>query len=485
MLKPRRRSGTGLGLTDVSNVANSLPSIDKHSIPADAVATPAIAKSVAESVNSKPIPFFVLGALLRYTASVKRKTRVDIDKEDRASGDPMRVEAYVRDIFSNFKQSEKLSVARADPGYVDRKGAGTTRTMRAILLDWMLCVHSTFNLREETLFLATSILDRFLSRKSVGRPTLPLLALTCLHIAAKYEEIYFPSLQDFAVVLAEQETQRRGCEGKVRITKSRVEKLRVKFTRMEAVVLNTVCFELTVPTPLTFLTRFLKANVAQSPFASKDGIGRNTKGLARDRDTDEGKCALQKLAVPLPAQMMHAALGMKAGKEKENVLRGSMSAAKNAAMRAAFFSQNRMRQKSRRPSVANAPNKHAKRKSRISLVPHLARYFCHLALLDSKMLEYLPSHIAAAAVFAARQAVALERPWTGTLCKYCGYSAPQLQECVDHLRRLRSLALKESAGKKMSPCQDALAAGARNAAEKFSSHDEQFVALLPIEPGRQ
>jgi hypothetical protein len=216
--------------------------------------------------------------------------------------------------------------------------------------------------------------------------------------------------------------------------------------------LNTLAFELTVPTPMTFLTRFLKACAVRSPLARAGAVPRERRTLT-------------------------------GGRNKEN---RSVPRASSAASRAAFFSQNRARQAARRPSVAGAAEPLARFKSRVDLVPHLARYFCQLVILDAEMLRYLPSMVAAAAVLAARRAVSLERPWTGTLRKYCGYGAAELEECVAGIRRLRLLAAaarNESAGEKAgrSAYDRALMAGARNAAEKFSSHQEKFVALLPVE----
>ena len=46
----------------------------------------------------------------------------------------------------------------------------------------------------ETLFLAVSFLDRYLSTETTTRNTLQLLGITCILVAAKYEEIYAPSV---------------------------------------------------------------------------------------------------------------------------------------------------------------------------------------------------------------------------------------------------------------------------------------------------
>ena len=46
----------------------------------------------------------------------------------------------------------------------------------------------------DTLFLAVSFVDRFLSVKEVQRSQLQLVGVACLLIAAKYEEIYAPQV---------------------------------------------------------------------------------------------------------------------------------------------------------------------------------------------------------------------------------------------------------------------------------------------------
>ena len=52
-----------------------------------------------------------------------------------------------------------------------------------------------FKLVPETLFLAVSFLDRFLSVEVTTRNSLQLVGITCVLVAAKYEEIYAPSVR--------------------------------------------------------------------------------------------------------------------------------------------------------------------------------------------------------------------------------------------------------------------------------------------------
>lgn len=77
--------------------------------------------------------------------------------------------------------------------------------MRKILVDWLVDVHRKFKLRHETLFLAVNVLDRFLAltSDSVPKGKFQLFGVSCLFIAAKYEEIYPPALSDFVYVCAD------------------------------------------------------------------------------------------------------------------------------------------------------------------------------------------------------------------------------------------------------------------------------------------
>ena len=69
--------------------------------------------------------------------------------------------------------------------------------MRAILVDWIIEVHTKFRLLPETLFLAVNIIDRFLSLRVVSLVKLQLVGVTALFIASKFEEVMSPSIQSF------------------------------------------------------------------------------------------------------------------------------------------------------------------------------------------------------------------------------------------------------------------------------------------------
>lgn len=51
-----------------------------------------------------------------------------------------------------------------------------------------------YELVSDTLFLAISYIDRFLTVRQIERSRLQLVGVACLLIAAKYEEIYAPQV---------------------------------------------------------------------------------------------------------------------------------------------------------------------------------------------------------------------------------------------------------------------------------------------------
>ncbi|EFN51503.1 hypothetical protein CHLNCDRAFT_18031, partial [Chlorella variabilis] len=62
--------------------------------------------------------------------------------------------------------------------------------MRRTAASWLVEVTCEFRLHNETLWLAISLLDRFLSAsKGVPRTQLQLVGVACMLIAAKHEEV--------------------------------------------------------------------------------------------------------------------------------------------------------------------------------------------------------------------------------------------------------------------------------------------------------
>lgn len=118
-------------------------------------------------------------------------------------------------------------------------------TMRGILVDWLVEVAEEYKLLSDTLYLSANYIDRVLSSMSVVRSELQLVGVTCMLVAAKYEEIYAPQVEEFCYITDNTYT-------------------RTQVVDMERKILDTLRFELTVPTTKTFLRRFLTAANAET-----------------------------------------------------------------------------------------------------------------------------------------------------------------------------------------------------------------------------
>ncbi|XXG71885.1 hypothetical protein AAC387_Pa07g1110 [Persea americana] len=160
---------------------------------------------------------------------------VDIDSSD--SNNPLAVVDYVEDIYTYYRQTETSGCVC--PNYMCNQ-SDINEKMRAILIDWLIEVHYKFELMDETLFLTVNLIDRFLERQMVGRKKLQLVGVTALLLACKYEEVSVPFMEDLVLISDRAYT-------------------RDEILTMEKLMVNTLQFDMSVPTPYVFMRRFLKA----------------------------------------------------------------------------------------------------------------------------------------------------------------------------------------------------------------------------------
>lgn len=114
-------------------------------------------------------------------------------------------------------------------------------SMRSVLMDWLIQVHHRLSLLPETLFLCVNYVDRFLSHKIVSLGKLQLVGATAIFIAAKYEEIDCPSVNEIVYMV----------DGGYSID---------EILKAERFMLNMLQFELGWPGPMSFLRRISKAD---------------------------------------------------------------------------------------------------------------------------------------------------------------------------------------------------------------------------------
>ncbi|XP_071389217.1 cyclin-A1 [Centroberyx affinis] len=143
---------------------------------------------------------------------------------------------YAEDIYRHLRESEMKF--RPKPGYVGNHPE-ITNCMRIILVDWLMEVSQEYKLRSETLYLAVNYLDRFLScTASVKRGKLQLVGTAAVLLAAKYEEIFPPELEEFVYITDNTYTKKQ-------------------LVRMEHVFLRVLAFNMAVPTTYQFLRQYM------------------------------------------------------------------------------------------------------------------------------------------------------------------------------------------------------------------------------------
>jgi hypothetical protein len=118
----------------------------------------------------------------------------NIDAPDR--GNPQCVADYAHEIHQWFRHAEEMFMPPRN--YMDMQ-KNINIKMRAILIDWLVEVHLKFKLMPETLYLTVNFIDRYLACQPCPRRKLQLVGVTCMLLASKYEEIYFPEVRLSAV----------------------------------------------------------------------------------------------------------------------------------------------------------------------------------------------------------------------------------------------------------------------------------------------
>merc|ERR1712029_619518 len=161
----------------------------------------------------------------------------DIDALEDQNNPQLCVE-YASSIYAYLREVEEgLSIRKEflSGGYVNGK-------MRAVLVDWLIEVHSQFKLLQETLYMTVYIIDKFLQTEghTIRRNKLQLLGVTCMFTASKVEEMYAPEINDFVYI-----TDNAFSAAEIR--------------QMEIKVLSTLNFNVGRPLPLHFLRRNSKA----------------------------------------------------------------------------------------------------------------------------------------------------------------------------------------------------------------------------------
>ncbi|KAL8244768.1 hypothetical protein R6Q59_011026 [Mikania micrantha] len=235
---------------------------------------------------------------------------LDIDSKHQ---DPQMCSLYAAELFNNLRAAELKG--RPSVNYMKTVQRDITKEMRGICIDWLVEVSEEYKQTPETLYLTATLIDQYLSKRHIEKQRLQLLGITCMLIASKYEETIAPRVEDFCFITDGTYTRREVLD-------------------MEHKVLDVLSFQISVPTVIKFLRRFIF--VAQSSYK-----------------------------VPIVE------------------------------------------------------------------LEHLAKYLAELTLTEYSFLKFLPSLIAASAVFLAKWTLdQVEHPWNPTLEHYTSYKASELKATV-------------------------------------------------------
>ncbi|KAL5290230.1 hypothetical protein ACFFRR_009894 [Megaselia abdita] len=181
-------------------------------------------------------PMSVSGVVSPMSVMSIDKSQIDLDgllpRNDRERF--FEVIEYQKNILQYFRENEKKHRPKAN--YMKRQ-PDISYSMRTILVDWLVEVAEEYRLDTETLYLAISYIDRFLSLMSVVRAKLQLVGTAAMYIASKYEEIYPPEVNEFVFITDDT------------YTKSQV-------LRMEQIILKILSFDLCVPTNHAFINTY-------------------------------------------------------------------------------------------------------------------------------------------------------------------------------------------------------------------------------------
>lgn len=168
----------------------------------------------------------------------KKFARNTLDENDEDTFDVTMVAEYAPEIINYLHELENRLMP--NPLYMENQDE-LKWEMRSVLIDWVVQVHSRFNLLPETLFLTVNYIDRFLSKRKVSLSRFQLVGAVALFIAAKYEEINCPTVQEVAYM----------ADNAYSVD---------DFLKAERFMIDVLEFDMGWPGPMSFLRRTSKAD---------------------------------------------------------------------------------------------------------------------------------------------------------------------------------------------------------------------------------
>jgi cyclin B len=109
---------------------------------------------------------------------------------------------YGEDIFNHIKKNEKINIYNysskdlfklQDKKYFNEKNRG-------IIFNWLVRNNHKWKLKDDTLFMAMNIMDRYISKYKVPNSEFQLVGVSSYLIASKYEDIYPPNVDELSQI---------------------------------------------------------------------------------------------------------------------------------------------------------------------------------------------------------------------------------------------------------------------------------------------
>ena len=176
-----------------------------------------------------------------------KSNKIKITKEDsfiknnELMNDPQYAYEYIVDILESLLNEEDYFHNKKnyiDPFYLENEESEITPEMRTVAVDWLVLIHhKIFKFKENTLFLAIQIFDRYLSKVIVDTDKAELLLLSSFMLASKHNEIDYVNMKEALQLV------------KNKFTKEEI-------INMEYEILNKINFEVLAPTMCEFFGIF-------------------------------------------------------------------------------------------------------------------------------------------------------------------------------------------------------------------------------------
>ncbi|KAG7390622.1 hypothetical protein PHYBOEH_006962 [Phytophthora boehmeriae] len=104
----------------------------------------------------------------------------------------------VRELDVYYRKHEMKYLPEAD--YIGTVQMDINEKMRTILVDWLVEVGEEYELDSQTFHKAVNLVDRCLKKIKINRKQFQLLGCACMMIAAKFEEVYGPNVEEFVYI---------------------------------------------------------------------------------------------------------------------------------------------------------------------------------------------------------------------------------------------------------------------------------------------